>query len=461
MSGSFKITFLEPEFVYHYEDNFRKIFKDEDQSRDFFEEKTIISRKAFLSFLPAFETFLKEAKERGILLSKIDLAKTIDFDAIDYKLEIKQSPEGIIHLNLNRSLDDGGANFIELYSSEVVSKENIEWLINRVGEFNYLSFLKDKQKIIESVPKESLDVFKSSLHEIKYSEKFSVATSLLFNMRAIHEVEFRKSLVVLLDRVYPALETLFKNKEKLKLFFDDESYEKLISYKEKFGQVEEQNTAEHFNVYGPALDEFGTRMSINVGLMKVTVLFLFSDNTSVFPNQSFTLWLQRVASGRDLWEAELMSLFKKAEDFSNEELQQKALEELASIGRDEALQDVGGREIINFLITHAKSEEKGEKTMRIMALRKLQWLKRDIVKQFFIDCIRERKIEGAMSIIGQALAEYMDQESADVLIDLLGDASVPDDDKTWAKYGLKQMDVYLKDPNKQPLKQKIAPYIQS
>jgi hypothetical protein len=64
-----------------------------------------------------------------------------------------------------------------------------------------------------------------------------------------------------------------------------------------------------------------------------------------------------------------------------------------------------------------------------------------------------------MNIIAQGLAEYADDESASVLIELLQDPNLGEDDRRSVKYGLKQMDVYLKNVEQQGLKEKIANFI--
>jgi hypothetical protein len=75
MSGSFRINFLEPKFVYHYEDDYSKIFKDEEQSNDFFDGREKLSKKIFLT-LHCFMTgaLFQKSVFKNTLMPNVHLA---------------------------------------------------------------------------------------------------------------------------------------------------------------------------------------------------------------------------------------------------------------------------------------------------------------------------------------------------------------------------------------------------
>jgi hypothetical protein len=200
------------------------------------------------------------------------------------------------------------------------------------------------------------------------------------------------------------------------------------------------------------------RFRDDIGLVNVSVLFLF-DGEIAHPNYSFTKWFRRVCWGEDVWKRELEDLFRKVEDSSNEEEQKHAISELVKIVGDQALLNVGGREAIEFLLKHARSSDYGEKSIRTKVISEIRYTRIPEFKKLFFEIIKERKLNNVMNIIAQGLAEYADDESASVLIELLQDPNLGEDDRRSVKYGLKQMDVYLKNVEQQGLKEKIANFI--
>jgi hypothetical protein len=459
MSGSFRINFLEPKFVYHYEDDYSKIFKDEEQSNDFFDGREKLSKKIFLTLLPELDVFLGETITSKIRLEPIDLLVTnIGSNIVNSGEEMVSFSPGVVSINLNKENGRGGFNFVTLNIASKPSLEDSKFLIDNLRKFNYSLYLENERKIDESIRNDELVVFKKLISTNRYSNKFSLAISLPQEIRIDNEPEFKERIKKFTDGIFPKLEKAFEDEEMQRLFFDNDGYKRLISYKEKFKADGEEGDLQYFNVYGPSLDDYGMRFRDDIGLVNVSVLFLF-DGEIAHPNYSFTKWFRRVCWGEDVWKRELEDLFRKVEDSSNDEEQKHAISELVKIVGDQALLNVGGREAIEFLLKHARSSDYGEKSIRTKVISEIRYTRIPEFKKLFFEIIKERKLNNVMNIIAQGLAEYADDESASVLIELLQDPNLGEDDRRSVKYGLKQMDVYLKNVEQQGLKEKIANFI--
>lgn len=457
MSGVFRTTFLEPKFLYCYEDDFRKIFKDKEQSDAFFREKDITSKKIFLSFLLRLERIFSEAHERNILINTLEISGTHQSSEIvsTPQAMVKALP-GVVSISCNTVGEERGANFVVLNIAREIDIASATWLLSEIQTCNYLRSLGNREAIAVEGDDTECAVFRNELTVNRYAHNFSLAVSLLHNVRINHEDEFEHMLTAVIDTIFPRLEEAFQDESTYGLFFEDGAHKRLVSFAERFGRAGEVGSHELFNVHGPLLDEFGMRASQNIGLITASILFTFEGEIA-HPNYSFTQWFERICVGEEVWRNELSALMKQAEDFSDTKVQERAMDALVRIGKDAALRTVGGKEVIDFLLKHGRAQ--AHDPMRILAIRNLQWYKSPESKEFFLTLLKERNLADCMSIIAQALAEFTDMESADALIEVLQDVQVSEDDHRWARYGLKQMDAYLKDPSQEALRQRIAHFL--
>ncbi len=459
MSLIFRTTFLEPKFFYEYADDRRRIFNDVQQSDIFFLNKEKESKKAFLEFLPSFELFFTEAEARGIKLYPLDLfAVEEDIVRVHTPAELLERAPGIVSISLTERKEQS-SNFVTLHISTSVDQEQAEWILKRLKIFEYPTILNEAspRELDEEVGTET-QVFRDNLTVSRYSSRFSLAVSLLHKTREQHVPFFLEKLTTYADEVFSKLVEVFAEEQKYRLFFEDDAHSRLISFEEKFKSKGEEYSSLYFNPCGPLLDEFGMRSSVHHGLATVSVLFTF-DGSIAHPNYSFTQWLEKQCGGEEVWKSELEVLFCTAEDTTNTESQEKALQELVRIANDASLSDVGGKEIIAFFLRHAQDDEERDPSMYIHAVHSLRWIRSVETREFFFTLIAERKFAGTLSILVQALAEYKDDASADALIDLLHDERVSEEDRSLARQGLKQMYVYLKESSQESLRQKIAPHI--
>ena len=471
VSGSHAIRFLEPNFIYEYEEGVRKAFFNEEDANSYFGSKRERSTRAFTAALPLFARFFQEAQQQGIELGELRL-RSLDLSALQSpalksaeQLAMKAGDvyPRLVKLDLQSgSASSGNINHLLFLLRKGVDAKQASWIWKHISALSFAE-LSSREAEIAKVSPDASQRFLPGTAAVRIGNKFALSIGMTDAIRPENEKFFAAQAEALATELLPAVTSAFAREDLLPHFFTGD-HRKLISLKEKLGEKFPQSRqAALFNPYGPLLDSLGMRTSVQVGGLQVTLLLVVKGQWGAAPNDpqlssGLTQWLQRVGAGPTQSDARIDQLLKRAQNMRDPEAQQAAIDELVRLAKEPALRAVGGQRIIDSFVAHALSDPQHQDPFRPLALANLRWIDCPEKRRVYLELISRRRIEGAMSVISQALADMPDSETSAALISVMSDDKASADSRSWARNGLQTQLNYLaarKDPSAAELQAKI------
>lgn len=471
VSGSHAIRFLEPNFIYEYEEGVRKAFFNEEDASSYFGSKRERSTRVFTAALPLFTRFFQEAQQQGIELGELRL-RSLDHSALQSPAiksieQLAMKPGDVyprlVKLDLqSSSASSGNVNHLLILLRKGVDGKQASWLWKHISALSF-DELASREAEIAKVSPDASKRFLPGAAAVRVGNNFALSIGMTDEIRPENEKRFAAQAEALATELLPAVTSAFANEELLPHFFTGDHH-KLISVKEKLGEKFPQSRqADLFNPYGPLLDSLGMRTSVQVGGLQVTLLLVVKGQWGAEPtdpqlSSGLTQWLQRVSEGPTRFGAQIDQLLKRAENMRNPEAQRAAIDELVRLAKEPALRAVGGQRIIDSFVAHAMSDPQHKDPFRQLALANLRWIDCPEKRRVYLELISRRHIEGAMSVISQALADMPDSETSAALISVMSDDKASADSRSWARNGLQTQLNYLaarKNPSAAELQAKI------
>ncbi|HPH27528.1 MAG TPA: hypothetical protein PLA87_11820 [Pseudomonadota bacterium] len=471
VSGSHAIRFLEPNFIYEYEEGVRKAFFNEEDASSYFGSKRERSTRVFTAALPLFTHFFQEAQQQGIELLDLRLRSldrsALQSPAVQSAEQLVTKPDDVyprlVKLDLQAgSARSGNVNHLLILLRKGVDANQASWLWKRISALSYAE-LSNREAEIAKVSPDASKRFLPGTAAVRVGNKFALSVGMTDAIRPENEKRFAAQAEALATELLPALTSAFASEDLLPHFFTGD-HRKLISLQEKLGEKFPQSKqAELFNPYGPLLDRLGMRTSVQVGGLQVTLLLVVKGQWGAAPSDpqlssGLTQWLQRVGDGPTQSDAQIDQLLKRAKNMRDPEAQRAAIDELVRLAKNPALRAVGGQRIIDSFVAHALSDPQQQDPFRQLALANLRWIDCPEKRRVYLELIGRRRIEGVMSVISQALADLPDSETSAALISVMSDDKASEDSRSWARNGLQTQLNYLaarKDPSAAPLQAQI------
>lgn len=472
VSGSHAIRFLEPNFIYEYEEGVRKAFFNEEDASSYFGSKRERSTRVFTAALPLFTHFFHEAQKQGIELGELRL-RALDLSALQSpavqsaeQLAMKAGDvyPRLVKLDLQAtSASRSNINHFLILLRKGVNAKQASWIWKHVSALSFAE-LSNREGEIAKVSPGASQRFLPGTAAVRVGNNFALSVGMTDAIRPEHEKQFTAQAEALATELFPTVTSAFASEDLLPHFFTGD-HRKLTSLKEKLGEKFSQSRqAELFNPYGPLLDSLGMRTSVQVGGLQVTLLLVVKGQWGAAPNDpqlssGLTEWLHRVSEGSALSNAQIDQLLKRAENMRDPAAQRAATDELVRVAKSPALRAVGGQRIIDFFVAHALSDPHHNDPFRQLALANLRWIGCPEKRRVYLELLSRRRIEGSMSVISQALADMPDSETSAALISVMIDDKASADSRSWARNGLQTQLNYLaarKDPSAAELQAKIS-----
>lgn len=483
VSGSHAIRFLEPSFIYEYDEGVRKAFFSSEDADSYFTSKRERSTRVFTAALPVFARFFQDAQKHGIRLLELRL-RTLSPSALQSppieSAEQLLARAGevyprLVKLNLNagnRSAYD--SNHLLVLLGKGLDREQASWLGSRIAELRF-SALAARESEITSVREDAGKRFLPGVAAVRVGKNFALSVGMTDEIRPENQALWSAQAEALATELLPTLTSAFADKETLRPLFTGDPGQ-LLSLDEKLGKRPEGAAlAKLFNPYGPLLDSLGMRSAVQVGGLRVTLLFVVQGAwgarpTDPQPTYGLTQWLQRIGEGRAQTDATIDSLLKRVEDPRDADAQKAALEQLVQLAKEPALRTVGGQRVIDYFVQHAQSDrakdsakdsarkDPAKDPVRGLAIANLRWIDCPERRRVYLELVKSRRNASEMPTITQALADLPDDETAAALIAAMGDKEASDDSRSWARNGLQTMANHLSsraDPRTAALQERI------
>jgi hypothetical protein len=467
VSGSHAIRFLEPKFIYEYDDGRRKSFHSSQDANEYFASKKQDSTKAFIAALPLFGQFFQDAAQHGVRLGELRL-RTLNQKALSNaplgtpaELVGKATDEypRLVKLNLNATDKQAyDSNHLILVLEKAPDQNQATWLWEQAGT---LRFAKISQRDAEmaAVSEEATKRFQPGVAAVKMGSNFALAVGLTDELRPENAALFQAQAEALAKEIWPMLQSAFQNEELLKAFFTGDP-KQLVSVEKKLGKrPDDKALAPLFNPYGPLLDALGMRSTVQVGGLRVGLLFVAKNGDPIpQPTYALTQWLLRATDGPARDGDAIGLLLKSAQNAHDPSAQKAAIDELVRLAKEPVLRKVGGQRIIDFFVQHALSDAQSKDPLRMLAIENLRWIDCPERRRVYFDLLKTHRSEGAMGVISQAFGDFPDNETTAALIAAANDAKASEDSRSWARYGLKSQLAVLErstDPKTAALKERV------
>lgn len=452
VSGSHAIRFLEPNFIYDFDEGVRKSFHSAQDSREYFDEKRERSTRVFTAALPLFTSFFQESRKHGVKFLELRL-RDLDQGAlqdppIDSADKLVGKAEEVypraIKLDLNATNRDSyGINQLILMLERGLDRRQADWLWSRVAALRY-SALASREAEIARVAAACGERFLPGVTTARIGKNFALSVGMPEEIRPENEKLWAAQAEALLIELLPVVTNAFASDELLRLFFSGDPAQ-LVSLEEKFGQRPQgAELAKLFNPYGPLLDSLGMRTTVQVGGLRVTLLYVVKGKwgeapKNPQPTSAISQWLERVGAGRVKSDAAIDALIKRVEKPRDESDQRAAIDELVRQAKEPALRTVGGQRIIDYLVKHATSDPKRQDPLRKLTMENLRWIDCSDKRRAFLELAKSPQQDDLMPVISQALADIHDADAANALIAVMTDARRSESSRSWAKNGLQTM----------------------
>lgn len=453
LSGSHFIQFLEPSFVYEYEDEVRKIFRSGDGADEYFEAKRQHSRRVFVAALPLFSRFFQEARKHGIELGELPL-RALDPQALYGGALQSAEPltqkdatyPRVVKLHLQRvDKDRSGTTHLTLWLQKAPDRKQAAWLWEKAAELRYET-LAQRETEIQAVSEDALKQFvrATTLAAARVGKDFALSVGTTGEIRTENQRWLSAQTEALTAELFPVVQRALKDEALRKQFFTGDN-RRLVSLDAKLGKrTEEAALLPLFNPHGPLSDELGMRTAEQVGGLRVTLLFVVKDRWRAQPGDpdlttTLSQWLRRAAEGParpgDTVDRLLQTVQKQAGP--DHDAARRAVDDLLRLAKEPALRAVGGQRIIDFFVQHALAEPVQDAALRKLAIENLRWIDCPERRRVYLEILKKRRLDDAMGVIAQALGDLPDDETTTALIAAATDAAVPQDHRSMARYGLK------------------------
>lgn len=455
LSGSHFIQFLEPSFVYEYEDEVRKIFRSGDGADEYFEAKRQQSRRVFVAALPLFARLFQEARQQGIELGELPL-RALDPQALYGGALQSAEPltqkdatyPRVVKLHLQgQGVDKGrsGTTHLTLWLRKAPDRKQAAWLWEKAAELRYAA-LAQREAEIQAVSEDALKQFMpaTTLAAARVGKDFALSVGTPGEIRAENQRWLSAQTEALAKELFPVVQRALKDESLRKHFFLGDS-RRLVSLDAKLGKrTEGAALLPLFNPHGPLSDALGMRTAEQAGGLRVTLLFVVKDRWRGQPGDpdltsTLSQWLRRAAEGParpgDTVDRLLQTVQKQAGP--DHDAAQRAVEDLLRLAKDPALRAVGGQRVIDFFVQHALAEPVQDAALRKLAIENLRWIDCPERRRVYLEILKKRRLDDAMGVIAQALGDLPDEETTTALITVAGDAAVPEEHRSMARYGLK------------------------
>ncbi len=448
VSGSHYVRFLEPKFIYEYDDGRRKSFRSAQDADEYFASKQQHSAAVFTAALPVFTQFFKDAAHHGVRLGELQL-RTLSqstlgnapLSSVADLLNKTESYPRLVKLNLNAADKNSyDINHLLVVLQKAPNQKQAQWLWDHVTELRFVT-LAARETEIAAVKEDTTKSFQRGVTAVKMGKNFALSVGFPEQLRPTNASHFQAQAEALAKELWPTLQSAFQNEELLSAFFSGEP-QRLISIETKLGKrPDDAELAPLFNPYGPLQDSLGIRTTIQVSKLRVTLLFVVQDEWAAAPKDprltsALTQWLQRVVEGPPRDGDTIGLLMKKAQDTHDPAAQRAAIDSLVKLAKEPALRTVGGQRIIDFFVKHALSDPQNKDPLRQPTIENLRWISCAERRRVYFELLKTRRMDGVMSVIAQAFADFTDDETVTALIAVAADPPVSEDSRNWARYGL-------------------------
>lgn len=263
------IRFLEPGFLYEYQEGFRKFIHDADytEEEDGPDEdsasKQQQSTRVFAAALPLFSRLIEDARMQGIELGELPLRviRPSMYGAMLHSME-QLAQEGKIYphqLTLNLNAGDknpSGINCLTLWLSKPLERKQAEWLWARAAELRFATLAQHKAEI-QGVNEDTVKRFAPATVVTRVGRNFALSVGLYDRVRLESQRWLTAQAEALAQELFPVVERTFRDAALRKEFFTGDSGQ-LISLDVKLGKRPQGAAlAQLFNPYGPPLDALG------------------------------------------------------------------------------------------------------------------------------------------------------------------------------------------------------------
>ena len=280
MSSSHFARFLEPQFVYVYEDALRVEFLTEEAALRHFRSERQRSRRVFVAALPVFARFLAGAEAQGIALGDLRLrglsAQALEGPACATAADVLGAADAPYPRLVKLDLSAPGPaaydrNHLNILLEQAPSPQQAAWLLTQAADLRYTT-LAQREAAIEALGGAEVP-WVAGFAAVRVGHCVALSVGRTDDVRADNVAHFQAQAEALATELFPQVEQAFASEARLSALFTGDA-RALVPIRSKLGEARTaEDLAALFNPHGPLLDARGRRSAVQVGGLRVTLLY--------------------------------------------------------------------------------------------------------------------------------------------------------------------------------------------